>query len=174
MKDGVLQQVEQPQALYDEPDNLFVASFIGSPAMNLVVAILTAHSGVEGRVHAVFGPHRLVVPDTVLDRRPGARAHLGGPVVLGIRPEDLEDIEFAPRAGPDEVLEVTVTLAEPLGAEVIGHFDTGAPNPDGTGTAVFSSRLHPRTAVRAGRTVKLAVDVERLHLFDPATGRAIR
>jgi multiple sugar transport system ATP-binding protein len=171
MKDGLLQQVDSPQALYDDPDNLFVAGFIGSPAMNLAATGLT-ESG--GAVHATFGSHRLVVPDTVLTRRPAARGFLGGEVVLGIRPEDLEDIEFAPRAGPDEVLEVTVTLAEPLGAEVIAHFEVAAPGPDGVAPAPFSARLHPRTAARAGRTVKLAVDVERLHLFDPATGRAIR
>jgi len=109
------------------------------------------------------------VPETVLDRRPGARAVVaaGGEVVLGIRPEDIEDAEFAPGAGPDELLEVTVDLAEPLGAETIAHFDAVPGTP-------FTARLSPRTTVRAGRPVKLAVDVERLHLFDPGSGQSLR
>jgi len=88
-------------------------------------------------------------------------------VTLGIRPEDIEDAEFVASAGPDELLEVTVDLAEPLGAETIAHFDVGSEAP-------FTARLSPRTAVRAGRRVKLAVDVERLHVFDPASGASLR
>jgi multiple sugar transport system ATP-binding protein len=87
-------------------------------------------------------------------------------VAVGIRPEDLEDAEFAPGAGPDELLEVSVDLAEPLGAETIVHFDVaGVP---------FTARLSPRTSVRTGRPVKLAVEVERLHLFDPVSGQTLR
>jgi multiple sugar transport system ATP-binding protein len=109
------------------------------------------------------------VPDAVLDRRPGARRILaaGGEVTLGIRPEDIEDAEFVAGPGPDELLDVTVDLAEPLGAETIVHFDAGSEAP-------FTARLSPRTAVRAGRRVKLAVDVERLHLFDPVSGQSLR
>jgi len=90
MKDGALQQLDAPAALYDDPVNLFVAGFIGSPAMNVVTARL---SMADGRVVASFGPHRLAVPEAVLARRPGARAVVaaGGDVVLGVRPEDLED-----------------------------------------------------------------------------------
>ena len=165
MRDGTLQQLDVPSALYDDPVNLFVAGFIGSPAMNVVTAVLTA---ADGRVFARFGDHRLVVPEPVLARRPGARAVIaaGGEVALGLRPEDLEDAEFAPNAGPDETLQVTVDLAEPLGAETILHFDvTGVP---------FTARVSPRTSVRTGDPVKLAVDVERLHLFDPASGQSLR
>ena len=93
------------------------------------------------------------MPEAVLARRPGVRSLIaaGGEVALGIRPEDIEDAEFAPGAGPDELLDVTVDLAEPLGAETIVHFDvTGVP---------FTARLSPRTSVRTGRPVKLAVDV---------------
>ena len=166
MRDGHLQQLDAPAALYDDPVNLFVAGFIGSPAMNVVTASL---NGADGRVTASFGEHRLVVPEAVLDRRPGARRVLtaGGQVTLGIRPEDIEDAEFVAGAGPDELLEVTVDLAEPLGAETIAHFDVGSDAP-------FTARLSPRTAVRAGRRVKLAVDVERLHLFDPVSGDSLR
>ena len=192
MRDGCLQQLDAPQALYDEPANLFVAGFIGSPAMNLVGAVL---SEAGGRVFAAFGSHRLLVPASVLDRRPEARTLVGREVILGLRPEDLEDAEFVSRADPDELLAVTVSLAEPLGAEVVAHFDIDAPpvrTPDtadlaadvdpgglppesaGEGRVGFTARLHPRTAVRAGRSVKLAVDVERLHFFDPATGATLR
>jgi multiple sugar transport system ATP-binding protein len=195
LRDGRLQQLDAPQSLYDDPANLFVAGFIGSPAMNLVGATL-AEAG-PGRVYATFGSHRLLVPPAVLNRRPGVRGAAGRPVIVGIRPEDLEDAEFASHTDPDALLDVTVTLAEPLGAEVVAHFDIDAPpvrtpdtadlaadvDPGGEPPAAagegqpepaervgFTARLHPRTAVRAGRSVKLAVDVERLHLFDPATG----
>jgi multiple sugar transport system ATP-binding protein len=166
MRDGHLQQLDAPAALYDDPVNLFVAGFIGSPAMNVVTASLTT---ADGRVTASFGEHRLVVPEAVLDRRPGARRVLAGDgqLTLGIRPEDIEDAEFVASAGPDELLEVTVDLAEPLGAETIAHFDVGSEAP-------FTARLSPRTAVRAGRRVKLAVDVERLHVFDPVSGASLR
>jgi multiple sugar transport system ATP-binding protein len=174
MRDGQLQQLDTPQALYDDPANLFVAGFIGSPSMNLVRATLSVE---DGRVFAGFGTHRLLVPGPVLDRRPGARAKIGAEVILGVRPEDLEDAEFASRADPDELLEVTIALAEPLGSEVVVHFEVDTPPviaPDGVDLAGFTARLHPRTAVRSGRTVKLAVDVERLHLFDPYTGASLR
>jgi multiple sugar transport system ATP-binding protein len=166
MRDGTLQQLDAPAALYDDPVNLFVAGFIGSPAMNVVTAAL---STADGRVFAAFGEHRLTVPEAVLVRRPGARALVaaGGEVALGVRPEDIEDAEFVPGAGPDELLAVTVDLAEPLGAETIAHFEVTP------GTA-FTARLSPRTTVRAGRPVKLAVDVERLHLFDPVSGQSLR
>jgi len=166
MRDGRLQQLDTPAALYGDPVNLFVAGFIGSPAMNIVTATLTT---ADGRVTASFGEHRLVVPAGVLDRRPGARAVIaaGGAVAVGIRPEDIEDAEFVPGAGPDELLDVTVDLAEPLGAETIAHFDVGSDLP-------FTARLSPRTSVRAGRRVKLAVDVARLHLFDPVSGQSLQ
>jgi multiple sugar transport system ATP-binding protein len=165
LRDGRLQQLDSPAALYDDPVNLFVAGFIGSPAMNVVTASLTT---ADGRVTASFGEHRLVVPESVLNRRPGARSLISGngEVTLGIRPEDIEDAEFVPGAGADELLDVTVDLAEPLGAETIAHFEVG---PD----APFTARLSPRTTVRAGRRVKLAVDVDRLHLFDPVSGHSL-
>jgi multiple sugar transport system ATP-binding protein len=165
MRDGTLQQLDVPTALYDDPVNLFVAGFIGSPAMNVVTARLTT---ADGRVFATFGEHRLAVPEAVLARRPGARRLIaaGGDVTLGIRPEDIEDAGFVAGAGPDELLDVTVDLAEPLGAETIVHFDAAPDVP-------FTARLSPRTTVRAGGPVKLAVDVERLHLFDPVSGESL-
>ncbi|HEV7862303.1 MAG TPA: TOBE domain-containing protein, partial [Acidimicrobiia bacterium] len=170
MRDGTLQQLDTPAVLYDDPVNLFVAGFIGSPAMNIVTARLEA---ADGRVDASFGGPRLAVPESVLTRRPGARTLLqqDGEVALGIRPEDIEDAEFVPGAGPDELLEVTVDLAEPLGAETIVHFELAGSSGS---TVPFTARLSPRTSVRTGRPVKLAVDVDRLHLFDPSTGLSLR
>ena len=198
MRDGTLQQLDTPQQLYDDPVNLFVAGFIGSPAMNLVGARLVAGGG-DGVV-ATFGPYRLLVPPAVLERRPGARDLIGREVVLGLRPEDLEDVAFGSAATAETTLEVTIGLVEPLGAEVIAHFDVDAPavatrdtlelaadvDPGSRGDAAaarqamsgaraaFTARLHPRTALRAGDAARLVVDVERLHLFDPATGETLR
>jgi multiple sugar transport system ATP-binding protein len=196
MRDGTLQQLDTPQRLYDDPVNLFVAGFIGSPAMNLVGARLSAGGG--NGVVATFGGYRLLVPPAVLERRPGARDLIGREVVLGLRPEDLEDAAFVASAPPETTLEVTIGLAEPLGAEVIAHFDVDAPavatkdtlelaadvDPGGRGDAAaglrlsasraaFTARLHPRTALRAGHTARLVVDVERLHFFDPTTGETL-
>jgi multiple sugar transport system ATP-binding protein len=165
--------------------------------MNLVGARLTAAG--EGVV-ATFGSHRLLVPPAVLDRRPGARDLLDRDVILGIRPEDVEDAVLVAGSTPDTTLEVTVGLAEPLGAEVVVHFEVDAPavatrdtlelaadvDPGGRedaaaarqalagDRAAFTARLSPRTALRAGDAARLVVDVERLHLFDPATGETLR
>jgi multiple sugar transport system ATP-binding protein len=185
MRDGTLQQLDTPGALYEEPVNLFVAGFIGSPAMNLVGARLGSE---DGEVFATFGRHRLRLPEAVLSRSARLRNYLGGEVVLGLRPEDLEDAAFAPSTGPGQQLEVTVGLTETLGAEVVAHFDVDAPAVATRDTlelaadidapppeqATFTARLHPRTAVRAGRPATLVADVERLHLFDPATGETLR
>jgi multiple sugar transport system ATP-binding protein len=194
MRDGTLQQLATPGTLYEQPVNLFVAGFIGSPAMNLVGARLAAE---DGTVFAAFGRHRLRLPDTVLARAPGFRLHLDGEVVLGLRPEDLEDAAFSPPPRPGETLEVTVGLTETLGAEVVAHFEVDAPpvatrdtlelaadldmgaDPatllfaTGADRATFTARLHPRTALRAGQPATLVADVERLHLFDPTTGQAL-
>ena len=195
MRDGTLQQLDTPGILYEEPVNLFVAGFIGSPAMNLVGARLAAE---DGEVFAAFGRHRLRLPEVVLSRSSRLSQYLGGEVVLGLRPEDLEDAAFAPPAGPGQTLQVAVGLTETLGAEVVAHFEVDAPPvatrdtlelaadldagadptslPFATGAerATFTARLHPRTAVRPGQPATLVADVERLHLFDPATGEALR
>src|SRR3954470_2655308 len=95
MRDGHLQQVDRPQRLYDHPVNLFVAGFIGSPAMNLVHSELTEQ---DGRIHASFGAASLALPDSVLAVRPSLRGYVGRPVIAGLRPEDIEDAAFGPSA----------------------------------------------------------------------------
>ncbi len=184
MRQGTLQQVDTPRALYESPVNLFVAGFIGSPPMNLVAAHLSRE---DGRVFAAFGSHRLAVPPAVLKDRQGLASHFGGEAILGIRPEDIEDASFAPQAEASQVLEVVMALTEPMGAEVVAHFEVDTPpvatketrelaaDPRvGGERTTFTARLHPRTPAADGQAIKLAVDVDRLYFFDPETGETIR
>src|SRR5436190_19164522 len=117
LRHGLLQQVDRPQVLYARPANLFVASFIGSPAMNLVEA------EVDGDT-VRFGSHTLRIDDTVLASRPGLRS--ARRVALGIRPEDLEDAEFGGGHAHEARLPVTVDIKEDMGSEVILHFAVDA------------------------------------------------
>ena len=119
MRDGVLQQVAQPQELYDRPRNLFVAEFIGSPAMNLVGADLTR---ANGRFLAKFGEKTLPVVERVLSSRPGLPRFEGRRLILGVRPEDIEDA----KCGSGEPFGVVVDIREDMGSEVFAHFDPGA------------------------------------------------
>ena len=192
LRDGMLQQFGTPDELYEKPVNVFVAGFIGSPAMNLVATRVV--SG-EGDLAVAFGSHRLELSPAVA--RSLADRH-DQDVLLGIRPEDIEDPEFAAFDGNTARLEVTVDLVENLGAERIAHFEIDAPpvrtkdtvalaadlergaadqadarlvaRPD---HVAFTARLHPRSLITAGQTTKLAVDVSRLYFFDPETGEAI-
>jgi multiple sugar transport system ATP-binding protein len=189
MRDGLLQQVDVPQKLYDEPANLFVAEFIGSPAMNLVDAEVVR---TNGRFEARFGDHRLAIDDDVLARRPALTAYEDRHVALGIRPEDLKD---AP-AGEDlegRRLRAVVDVREDMGSEVFVHFGVGAPPIRTKAVAgavgeealeamharsrqqgsLFVARLDQGTAAREGEPVELAVKTKRLHFFDPVTGAAI-
>jgi multiple sugar transport system ATP-binding protein len=172
MRGGRLQQVDTPKALYDRPVNLFVAGFIGSPAMNLLHARLDARNG--GLV-AHCGPMELPLPESLVAQRPGLRGHAGRPVVLGIRPEDIEDASLVPSANGSS-LHVEVAVAEELGAEVIAHFPlavrpVGAPEGD-TG-AMLTARLNPRCRAETGGQLRVAFDVERVHFFDPETEAGI-
>jgi multiple sugar transport system ATP-binding protein len=195
MRDGHLQQVDRPQRLYDHPVNLFVAGFIGSPAMNLVHSELTEQ---DGRIHAAFGGASLALPDSVLAARPSLRGYVGKPVIAGLRPEDIEDAAFAPSANGSS-LDVTVGLAEAMGAEVIAHFPvqarpitgasmravhSGADGSDDTsgltllaadasGEALVTARLNPRSRAGTGETLRVVLDAERLHFFDPETEASI-
>jgi multiple sugar transport system ATP-binding protein len=193
MKKGILQQVDAPQTLYDHPLNLFVGGFIGSPAMNMTLAKLV-HEG-DGLV-AEFGPQRLRVDDKVASARPALTRYEGREVVLGIRPEDLEDASLVGEAPADRRIPVTVDLREALGSEVVIHFSIEAPivltedtrelavdvgaeavadleERAQASTSVFVAQLSPRTQAREGDRLELVVDTERLHFFDPETGLGI-
>jgi multiple sugar transport system ATP-binding protein len=177
MRKGELQQLDSPQALYREPVNLFVAEFIGSPAMNLVVAEIA-----DGA--ARFGSHSLPV-----DGRPGLGAYEGREVALGIRPEDLEDAALVDGGGAARVA-TTVDLREDMGSEIYLHFVVDA-RPVTTADVIetfedvaareqpvvhgtpFVARVSRESAAREGEKVEIAVDTRRLHFFDLETGNAI-
>jgi multiple sugar transport system ATP-binding protein len=185
LRSGMLQQLAAPQELYERPANLFVASFIGSPPMNLYEAAI---SGPRDRLLLSLGSQRLALPAEVGRRRPGLVAGEGRKLVVGIRPEALTVAE-----GGDTTLAARVELVEGLGNESLVHFATDARlvrNRGGVWTAddpaVLASgeiagasaaegiaRVDPRVPVAAGDRVALAVDVARLHFFDPDTGDAI-
>jgi multiple sugar transport system ATP-binding protein len=176
MRDGRIEQVDRPQAVYERPANVFVAGFIGSPAMNLV------HSRIEaanGSLYATLGEHRLRLPDRPL-RWPGLGRYVGRDLVLGLRPEGLADARRQ-AADPGTTIEVDVALAEPLGAETIVHFGAEATSArsepiletDDAEGAHLTARLDGHSAIDAGERMPLTVDVERLHFFDAETGVAI-
>jgi multiple sugar transport system ATP-binding protein len=179
MRDGVLQQVAKPQELYDRPRNLFVAEFIGSPAMNLVGADLARSNG--GLV-AKFGETTLPVGEGVLSSRPGLPGFEGRRLILGVRPEDIEDARF----GGGEPLSATVDIREDMGAEVFVHFDPGAKMIAGEDVraavgedaaevkgSAWVARLDRDTAASERERIELAIDTDRLHFFDPESGDAI-
>jgi multiple sugar transport system ATP-binding protein len=186
MRGGLLQQVDRPQKLYDRPANLFVAGFIGSPAMNLVVAELAEQNG--GLV-ARFGPHELEVAAEVATARPLLRGYAGRRIALGIRPEDIED---AP--GPAETrLAVTVDIREDMGSEVFLHFAVDAPpvkaeelrelvGDEAVEAAEVQTHHHGSPFVakvargataREGERAELTVNARLLHFFDLETGSGI-
>ena len=184
MRDGRLQQVDIPQVLYDRPANAFVAAFIGSPAMNLLRARVT---GGDGAASVELGEVVLPLPSSLVARRPGLARYAGREVVVGIRPEDIEDASLVPSANGSSV-PVRITLAEALGSEVIAHFPLGgevepvtvggAPDSPSLEAAtdsgvLLTARLSPRSSARSGQPLRVSIDVERLHFFDPETDQAI-
>ena len=179
LRAGVLQQCDKPQALYDNPNNLFVAAFIGSPAMNLFEAQIT-----DGATAVVIGSQRIGLPEVVHAQRPGVRSYANRRVVLGIRPEDL------PMASDSEssTLVGDVELVEALGSDVLIHFAIDAKRIEVEGAmedeesslapvmlqrAQGVARIEPRSTVVNGDRVRLSVNPIRLHFFDPETGEAI-
>jgi multiple sugar transport system ATP-binding protein len=191
MRKGVLQQVAAPQELYERPVNLFVAGFIGSPAMNMVEATVERRNG---GLTALVGPHELALGDHVVRARPALESFVGRRVVLGIRPEALEDAALAPDVPPERQLKGVVVLREPLGSEIVAHFDVDAPPAvtedvrelardvgdevvrvpgQETQKTTMVGRFGPRSRVRSGDVVNVAVDTGSIHLFDLETGLGI-
>jgi multiple sugar transport system ATP-binding protein len=178
MRDGVLQQVAQPQELYDRPRNLFVAEFIGSPAMNLVGADLARSNGAWV---ANFGRTSLRIGERTLSARPGLPSFAGKRLILGVRPEDLEDAAFA----DGQRLKARVDIREDMGSEVFVHFDPGARMVAGEDVkaavgedaaevrSTWVARVDRDTKAAEEQEIELAVDTNRLHFFDPETGDAI-
>ena len=186
MRGGLLQQVDRPQVLYDRPANLFVAGFIGSPAMNLVEVELAERNG--GLV-ASFGPHELAFAPELVAERPALRRYVGRRVALGVRPEDIAD-----EPGPDDArLEITVDIREDMGSEVFLHFAVDAPpvkaeelrelvGDEAVEAAdaqthhhgsPFIAKVARGTGAREGDPASLTVNTRLLHAFDLDTGDAI-
>ena len=157
MKDGVVQQVDSPQNLYDKPCNKFVAGFIGAPQMNLIDAAV-AKNGSD--ITLSFGGNTIALPADKAKKLESA-GYVGKTVTLGIRPEDLHDEEAWLTASPKSVIEATIRVYELLGAEVYLYFDIEDAN--------FTARVNPRTTARVGSTVKLALDMSKIHVFDKDT-----
>jgi len=157
MKDGVIQQVDSPQNLYDKPGNKFVAGFIGAPQMNLIDATV-AKRGSD--VTLTFGGNTIALPEGKAKKLEDA-GYIGKTVALGIRPEDLHDEEAFLASSPESVIDATIRVYELLGAEVYLYFDVEDVN--------FTARVNPRTTARPGDTIKLALDLTKIHVFDKDT-----
>ncbi len=192
MRRGVLQQVDHPQVLYDRPVNLFVAGFIGSPAMNLLTG--TLHREDDGWT-VRLGSRSLALDPALLAARPALADLDGREIVVGLRPEDLHDADLDGNRDRAATLEVEADLVEAMGSDVLVHFSLDVPllqtddtaelaadagtaaDPSGvvpsTDRSPMVARLNPRTSARQGSTVRLAVDTARLHAFDPASGTAL-
>jgi multiple sugar transport system ATP-binding protein len=193
MRKGELQQVAPPQELYDHPVNLFVGGFIGSPAMNMLDATLERD---DGRLVVAAGSQRIALDRETLGKRPALKRYEGKKVVLGIRPEDLEDASLASDAPADQRLHGRVALREALGSELMVHFTVEARqavtedvkelaqdagddrvampgSTDEEGRTTLVGRFSARSGVREGEEAEIAVDTRSLHFFDPASGEAI-
>ncbi|WP_433060676.1 ABC transporter ATP-binding protein [Dactylosporangium sp. CS-033363] len=193
MKNGVLQQVGNPQHVYDHPDNIFVAGFIGSPPMNMALATL-ALDGDDLHVH--LGSTVLRLHPGVLAARPALRQYVGRELAAGLRSEDMEDARLVPDAPRSTRIAATTTLIEALGSQLVVHFNLDAPPvvtedtrllaedaktadlPSATTSTTAATRFvaafAPRSRVRLGEHIEVVVDTERMHFFDPSTGAAIR
>jgi multiple sugar transport system ATP-binding protein len=190
LRDGKLQQVDTPQRLFDNPVNLFVAGFIGSPSMNFVTARLVGGDVVT----AEFAGYKLPVPKDVFTAKAGLDRYVGREIILGVRPSDFED---AAHAKPDwSLIEVTSTVTEELGSEInvifaidappVEHQDTQALAQDAAegdeaavalplldNKALWTARVNARSHVRPGEHLELAIDTHSLHFFDPQSGLSI-
>lgn len=161
MRDGLLQQLDTPQNLYDRPQNMFVAGFIGSPAMNFFEAKIER---AKGGIAVVVG-NEFVVP-VPKDKADKISAHVGKSVTFGIRPEDIHDAHYIPR-GVDENAHLTtmVNVIEPMGSEVYAYIESSGKE--------FIGRLDPRTSARTGQPVEIVLNMDKMHLFDRETEKAL-
>jgi multiple sugar transport system ATP-binding protein len=193
MRKGELQQVAPPQTLYERPVNLFVGGFIGSPAMNLLEATVDR---TNGRLAVTVGDHALTLSDALVSYRPRLEQYVGKRVVVGIRPENLEDAALEPDTPEDQKLRGVVVLREPLGSEIVAHFTVDAPPAltedvrelardvgqesavktavaEGENETVMVGRFGPRSRISSGETIDVAVETGALHFFDLETGLGI-
>ncbi|WP_195939476.1 ABC transporter ATP-binding protein [Romboutsia sp. 1001713B170131_170501_G6] len=161
MKDGVVQQIDTPQEIYDKPNNMFVAGFIGAPQMNFIHVVLTE---VNGEIHAKADGF-----DIALNKGESSslieNGYIGKEVVLGIRPEDIHMEDVFVDNSLDSTFEATVELGELMGAEIYAYLKTGNQN--------ITARFDGRYKVKSGDKLKLAMDKHKIHIFDKETQEAI-
>ena len=160
LKDGILQQIDTPQRLYDLPVNMFVAGFIGSPAMNFFDVVLIEENGV---MYADGRDFRVAIPE---DKQAPLKAYLGKEVVMGLRPEHIHDPEFPPPGITPAMVEAKIEITELMGNEVNAFLATE--------NTSFMGRFDPRTKVQVGDVKTAAFDMGRIHIFDKQTEKAIR
>jgi len=160
LKDGILQQIDTPQSLYDMPSNVFVAGFIGSPSMNFFDGQLTER---DGKVAVKTDEFLLEVPAAKEDVY---RPHLGTDIILGVRPEDIHDPDYAPPDISQQLVEAEVDVTELMGDEVVVYLQKGG--------LEFLGRFDPRTDAKVGKTMSASFNMDRMHIFDKNTEKAIR
>jgi multiple sugar transport system ATP-binding protein len=189
LREGVLQQVGHPTHVYDNPANLFVAGFIGSPQMNLAQATIESR---DGGLAAKLGDETLPIPEDVA-REQGLEKWRDRTVILGIRPEDLHQARDGEPTGSNAKLRAVIDRIEALGASLLVHFAVDAPPAKTAGIAAatgehgldevplighegawFAAAFEPRSGVRTGEKVEIAIDTRRLHFFDPETEESVR
>jgi multiple sugar transport system ATP-binding protein len=157
---GVLQQIDTPQMLYDRPDNLFVAGFIGSPSMNFFPAVLRQDGG---KLYVDGGTFVLEVPES---RRAAYIREVGRQIIFGIRPENIHNPEFAPPGITAQPEECVVDVTELMGNEIFVYLKTGDNN--------FVARVDPRTRYHINDRVTVVFNMDYMHIFDRETELAIR
>jgi len=160
MKEGLLQQIDSPQTLYDQPSNVFVAGFIGSPSMNFIDAKIIEQ---DNKLALDCGDFVVEVPE---DRAATYRPYIGKDVIFGLRPEDIHDAEYVPSGIKKAEVETKVDVTELMGAEVIVYLVTE--------NLQFLGRFDPRTSARVGDKITVAFSMDRMHIFDKETEMAIR
>ena len=160
LKDGVLQQVDTPQRLYGYPNNMFVAEFIGSPSMNFFEATVTQE---DGDVYVDTGVFRVKAPE---GKRAAWKRQVGKPAILGVRPEDIHDIEYAPPGITPQPAQATIDMTELMGNEVFLYLKSGKHE--------YVARVDPRTNARVGREHIVVMNTDNMHLFDAESETAIR
>ncbi|MBR3538401.1 MAG: sn-glycerol-3-phosphate ABC transporter ATP-binding protein UgpC [Eubacterium sp.] len=161
MKDGIIQQVDTPQNLYDHPTNLFVAGFMGMPPMNFIDSKVVK-SGAD--VLLMFGSHSIKVPEAKANKLI-AGGFIDKDVVLGIRPEDIHDEQLFIESSPESVIDARINIYEMLGAEVYLYFSIDQFD--------ITARVNARTTARPGDTVQFAFDLSKIHIFDKETEQVI-
>jgi multiple sugar transport system ATP-binding protein len=160
LKDGLLQQLDTPQNLYDKPDNMFVAGFIGSPAMNFFDAALV---GTQEEMYVDGGTFKVKLPS---EKAQSLGDRLGKEVAFGVRPEDIHDRQYAPPGITAAPLTAQVDVTELMGNEIFVYLLTGQ--------KTFIARVDPRTQAQIGQDLDIAVNMDNVHIFDRQTERAIR